>query len=76
MFKEVFKVDMSVMEFAWKVTISLIVIMPVCVGGIAFGSYQLTYNLSANIPLIVGIGAFIGTFLGFLAVVCLIKLGH
>jgi hypothetical protein len=76
MFKDLFKVDMTVMEFAWKITLSLIIIMPICIGGIAFGAYQLAYNLNANIPLIVGIGAFSGTAIGFLATACLIKVGH
>jgi ABC-type uncharacterized transport system permease subunit len=75
-FWSVGKISISPLEFIWKMAVSLFVIMPICIGGAAFGFYQVATNLQSNIPVITSVGAFIGTVLGFIGTICLVKIGH
>jgi hypothetical protein len=75
-FWSVGKISISPLEFIWKMAVSLFVIMPICILGISLGIFTLSQNLQIDPVIPVCIGAFVGTMLGFIGIVCLVKIGH
>jgi hypothetical protein len=70
-------VEMSPVEFLWKVVIVLAFVVPICIGGTAFVFHGLAPYANFGVKVfLTAFGAVIGTVAALVVTSLIIKIGH